>query len=315
MEKVSHTNKLANIGGQARLPAPMMLQGIGGQAVIEGVMMRGKNNWVVAVRKPDKSIIVEKRKINSLIERFSFLRYPLFRGILVLIESLKIGIQALSFSAQESSDEDIKITSGELTISVIIAFVIGIGLFILLPAWLSGYIHKFLGNLFVANLIEGFLRIGIFIGYLFFISRFSDIRRVFEYHGAEHKVINAYERGKELTPEIVSGFSPLHLRCGTSFILVALVVLILIYSFFGKMTILMRILSRLILLPLVVGLTYEIIKVAGRYPDNYFVRMLMAPGLLVQRMTTREPSLDELEVAIAAVKSLLEIEKQGEAVC
>lgn len=281
---------------------------IGGQAVLEGVMVRGKSHWVVAVRKPDQRIILEERRLNSLSNRFPFLRFFILRGGLVLIEALTLGVQALAFSVQEATEEEVQITSKEMAFSVTLAVLLGIGLFIVLPAWLSALVSDYLQSSLAVNLLEGGLRIVIFVAYLLAISRMHDIRRVFQYHGAEHKVIHAYEAGEELTPEAASKYSPLHLACGTSFILIVLVVLILIFAFLGRQPLLMRVLSRLAVVPLVAGLSYEIIRLARNHRDSRFVQALMAPGLMLQKMTTLEPSLDQLEVAIASLGRLLILE-------
>ncbi|MDI6689759.1 MAG: DUF1385 domain-containing protein [Actinomycetota bacterium] len=280
---------------------------IGGQAVLEGVMMRGRNHWVVAIRKSNKEIVVEERKINSLSKRFPFLNYFILRGVLVLIETIILAVQALSLSAQEV-EEEVEITTKEMVFTISLATVLGGVLFVVLPAWMAKLLEGFVSGPLTLSIIEGLIRIVIFIGYLFAISSMKDIARVFEYHGAEHKVIRAYESGDELSPEATSKYSTLHVSCGTSFLLVVMVLVIFVFALLGSPPLLIRILARLPLIPLVAGVSYEIIKVARKYQDSNFVRFLMIPGLLLQKMTTREPSIDQLEVAIHSLKTLLSLE-------
>lgn len=281
---------------------------IGGQAVLEGVMLRGKTRWVVAVRKQDGQIAVRDHPIKPLAQKFPFLNFIIFRGILALYESLSLGIRAIMISAEESmEDEDITITPKEMAFSVIIALVLGLGIFVVLPAFVVGFFGKQMGTVAV-SFTEGILRITIFIGYLLVISRMKDIQRFFEYHGAEHKTIHAFEEGDELTPEIVSRYSPLHVRCGTAFLILVFIILVFAFALIGKPPLLWRILWRIILIPIVAGLSYEIIKLAGNHQDNLLIKIIMKPGLWLQRLTTREPSNDELEVAIASLEKLLVLE-------
>lgn len=291
---------------------------IGGQAVLEGVMMRGRDRYVIAVRKPNNEIVVDERPVPSLAKRYPFLRWPIIRGTLAMIEAMVLAVQAISFSAKESVDEDIEITPREMGLAITLGFVMAIGLFFVFPVWLTKFINGRLllptdtiswGQNVTLNLVEGTIRISLFLGYLYLVSRLKDIQRVFQYHGAEHKTIHAYEHGEELITESVAKFGTEHMRCGTSFLLIVMIVSILVFTFLGRPTsILTRIGLRLIVLPLVAGLSYEVIKFAGRHEGSKFVKIIMSPGLFLQRLTTREPSKDQLEVAIYSLKKLLALE-------
>jgi uncharacterized protein YqhQ len=281
---------------------------IGGQAVLEGVMMRGKTRWVVAVRKQDNRIVVKEKPIRPLAQKFPFLNFFIMRGILALVETLSLGIQAIMLSAEEAlEDEDVSISSKEMTFSLILALLLGLGIFVVLPAFAIKLVDKQLGTIAV-SFLEGIIRIALFVAYLAAISRVKDITRFFEYHGAEHKVIHAFEAGEELTPEAVSKYSPLHVRCGTAFLILVFIILVFVFALIGRPPFLWRILWRIILIPLVAGISYEIIKLAGRHQDNVLVKIIMKPGLLLQKLTTREPSTDQLEVAISSLKELLLLE-------
>ena len=281
---------------------------IGGQAVLEGVMLRGKKNWVVAVRKPDQRIMVAERKTLGLTERASFLKWYVFRGVVALVETLILGVRALGISAEEATEDDVKITPRDMTLSIILAIVFAVGLFIVIPVGLTRTVDNYVASVVVLNVIEGILRIAIFFGYILFVSRIKDISRVFEYHGAEHKVINAFEANDELTTEACSKYSTQHVACGTSFMLLVMVVSILVFSLLGKPTILFRVFSRLLVIPFVAGISYEIIKVARKYRNFWLTKIVMAPGLWLQKLTTREPSSDQLEVALFSLTKLLDLE-------
>ncbi|MBI4744234.1 MAG: DUF1385 domain-containing protein [Actinobacteria bacterium] len=283
---------------------------IGGQAVIEGVMIRGKTNWVIAVRRPSKEIVIEERKINSLGKKYPILTKFVLRGMLAFVEALSLGFQALNFSAKEAMEGEFEEEMGlkEMIFVFGMAAVLIIGLFFIMPAYLSSLLDGYISSTILSNIIEGLIRIAIFVSYLFVVSRLKDIRRVFEYHGAEHKVINAYEAGEELTPESAEKYSTLHVRCGTAFVLIVMIVLIIVFAFLGRPSILMRVVSRLVIIPLVTGVSYEIIKFSSKYENSYFVKIITWPGLMLQRLTTREPSKEQLEVAISSVKRLLELE-------
>ena len=299
---------------------------IGGQAVMEGVMMRGPKESAVAVRKPDGEIIVDVKPVASILQKYKFLKLPIIRGVVSFFESLIIGTKALMFSAEffdieEEEDKakkeamteeerkkfeakENKIKDATIYGSVIFALVLGVGLFMLLPGVIVDFVRQFFPNNLVATLTEGLVRIGIFLIYLASVSQMKDIRRVFEYHGAEHKTIFCYESGEELTVENARRFSRLHPRCGTSFLLIVMVVSIILFSFISVEQVLPRLGLRLLLLPLVAGLSYEVIKFAGRSKSKC-MRIVSLPGMWLQKITTREPDDSQLEVAIASLKAVL----------
>lgn len=277
----------------------------GGQAIIEGVMMRSPFKYAIAVRKPDKEIILKTGKLRSLSNRIKFLKWPIFRGIINLIESLTLGLKALTYSAEQATGEEDKISNVEMFFTILIAFVLFILIFIALPTTIARYLDKYLSSLIVYNLFEGTLRIGIFLFYLYFISKIKDIKRVFEYHGAEHKVIYTYEAGEELNVDNVKKYSTLHPRCGTSFIFIVLVISILVFSLLGKQTLLLRITYRVAIIPLIAGLSYEILKLSAKNMDKIFIKWVVMPGLWFQKLTTKEPDAAQIEVAIKALKGVL----------
>jgi len=277
----------------------------GGQAVIEGVMMRGRHNVAIAVRKPDNDIIVEERPVNSITKKLPFLKLPFFRGTIMLFESLIIGIQALTFSAsQAAADEEEQLSPLEMTLTVGVAVILGILLFIVTPTSAARLLYS-LESVVLINFLEGLLRIGIFLVYVLAISRMKDIQRVFQYHGAEHKVISTFEANEKLTVENARKYSQLHPRCGTSFLLIVMVIMVFIFSFLGKQDLLMRIVSRILLLPVVAGVSYEVLKLSGKYCNSPLMKIIITPGLWLQKLTTREPDDSQLEVAIASLKSVL----------
>ena len=291
-------------------PAP-----IGGQAVLEGVMMRGPSNWALAVRKPDGEIAEVNRPIHSVMTRHWVFRLPIIRGIVALGESLAIGFRALAISAnyaaQEEGDEG-EVTTELSRGSLIFAFAIAIGfalmLFKVTPALITNWLPIDTTGWFV--IVEGIIRVTIFVAYLLVISLLPDLRRVFQYHAAEHKVINAYEAGEELVPERVQRFSLIHPRCGTAFLLWVMVIAIFVFAFFGRPVWYWLVAERILLLPLIAGLAYELIRFAGRHTGNRALMALLAPGLWLQRLTTRQPSLDQLEVSIRALKEVLQLENR-----
>lgn len=287
----------------------------GGMAVIEGVMMRGPHSVSLAVRKPDGSIAVETEPLKELAARFPILKWPFIRGTYVLIDSLVVGMRALNRSANMSLDEEEEqLSSGEILLTGIIAFVMAMLMFVVLPTGLVHYTQRFLGGVFVQNLVEGIIRLAFFLLYVYGISRINDIARVFMYHGAEHKSISAYEAGEELTVENARKYSTLHPRCGTSFLLIVMVISILVFVLLGKGTLFYRIWSRIAVLPVVAGLGYEYIKISARYRSRLWARALAAPGLWLQRLTTREPDDSQLEVALTALQAVLEEQPRVEAV-
>jgi len=284
---------------------------IGGQAVLEGVMMRGPSTWALAVRKPDGEIAEVNHPINSVMARHWFFRLPIVRGVIALGESLAIGFRALAISANYAAQEEGEEVETELSRGAIIfAFAIAIGfalmLFKVTPALITNWLPIETTGWFV--IVEGLIRVSIFILYLLIISLLPDLRRVFEYHAAEHKVINAYEAGEELVPERVQRFSLIHPRCGTAFLLWVMVIAIFVFAFLGRPSLPWLIASRILLLPLIAGLAYELIRFAGRHTDNRVLMTFLAPGLWLQRLTTRQPTLDQLEVSIRALKEVLHVE-------
>ena len=287
---------------------------IGGQAVLEGVMMRGPSNWALAVRKPNGEIAEVNRPIQSVMTRHWFFRLPIVRGVIALGESLAIGFRALAISAnyaaQEEGEDGNEVETELSRGALIFAFAIAIGfalmLFKVTPALITSWLPIDTTGWFV--LVEGLIRVCLFIGYLLIISLLPDLRRVFEYHAAEHKVINAYEAGEELVPERVQKFSLIHPRCGTAFLLWVMVIAIFVFAFLGQPPLPWLIASRILLLPLIAGLAYELIRFAGKHTGNRALMTLLAPGLWLQRLTTRQPSLDQLEVSIRALKEVLHVE-------
>ncbi len=280
----------------------------GGQAVIEGVMMKGPEQLAIAVRKEDQSIVVEERSVNSITKKLKFLKWPFIRGIFVLLESMIIGVQALTFSANQSVEEEAELSTWELALTIIIAMGLGVLLFVVAPTTAARFLY-FFDNVYLINLLEGLIRISIFLIYVILISRMKDIQRVFQYHGAEHKVIHTYEYGEELTVANAKQHSTLHPRCGTSFLLIVMVIMIFLFSFLGKPSLLVRIVSRILLLPIVAGISYEIIKLSGKYAHTPVMKVIIAPGLWLQKLTTREPDESQLEVAVTALKAVLEKEE------
>ncbi len=287
-----------------------MSQQVGGQAVIEGVMMRAKDKIAVAVRKEDGDILVDKRDFTPVSERFKILKLPLFRGVVALFQSLIIGIQALTFSANQFGEaEEEELSPLELILTMASSFGLAVLLFVVLPATLINLIESHIQHDLVVNFIEGIIKIIVFLSYIVIISRFEDINRFFQYHGAEHKVIYNYESDKELTAENAAQFSTLHPRCGTSFLLFVMVISILIFSFFGRPNLLNRILIHIAILPLVAGISYELIKQAGKKRSLKIFNFLSLPGIYLQKITTQQPDIQQIEVAIKSLEAVLEAEE------
>jgi uncharacterized protein YqhQ len=287
---------------------------VGGQAVLEGVMMRGAGNWSVAVRTPGGTIAHVSRPIDSAMAHHRALRLPVLRGVMALGESLAIGFRALAISAnyaaQETEAEGEEVETELSRGALIFAFAIAIGFAIMLfkvtPALITDALPISTTGWFV--IVEGLIRVTLFVLYLSLISLLPDLRRVFQYHAAEHKAINAYEAGEDLEPEVVQRFSLLHPRCGTAFLLWVMVIAVFVFAFFGRPAWYWLIATRILLLPLIAGLAYELIRFAGRHQENRFVMTVLAPGLWLQRLTTREPSLDQIEVSIRALREVLQLE-------
>lgn len=277
---------------------------VGGQAVIEGVMMRGPELTATAVRDPSGKIQVEVKPVHSISERFPILKKPFIRGTVSLIESLVIGMKSLSYSAKMAGEEDEQLTDKEMAGTIVFALVLASILFIAIPTGAAKLFHVITADPVFLNLMEGFLRLIIFLAYIWGISRMKDIRRVFQYHGAEHKTIHCYEAGLPLNVANVQQFSRLHPRCGTNFLLIVMLVSIFVFAFLGWPSLAERIASRILLLPVVAGISYEIIRLAGR-SDNKIIQTAIKPGLWLQYLTTRPPADDMVEVAIESVKAVL----------
>src|ERR671924_2271461 len=296
-----------------------MASPIGGQAVLEGVMMRGASNWSVAVRKPNGAIAQVQRPIQSAMAKHRVLRLPIIRGVIALGESLAIGFRALAISANYAAQDEAagehEEPSTELSRGALIfAFAIAIGFAVMLfkvgPALITDALPIKATGWFVV--VEGLIRVTIFVVYLSLISLLPDLRRVFQYHAAEHKAINAYEAREELEPVKVQRYSLIHPRCGTAFLLWVMVIAIFVFAFFGRPAWYWLITTRIALLPLIAGLAYELIRFAGKHPPNRILMTLLAPGLWLQRLTTRQPTLDQIEVSIHALKEVLSLESRAE---
>ena len=289
---------------------------IGGQAVIEGVMMRDGNDYAVAVRKPDHTIEVKRDRYIGLNSRFHTGKIPIVRGVFAFIDSLILGMSTLTYSASFYDDEDetaakdkektaadSKKESLMMGLTVAVSVVIAVLLFMLTPFFISAFIGRFIENATILAVIEGVIRIGIFLIYIVLISRMEDIQRVFMYHGAEHKTISCIESGMELTPENAAKCSRLHKRCGTSFLMIVMVVSVICFMLIRTDSMLSRVLLRVVLVPVIAGVSYEIIQWAGR-SKSACVNIISAPGLALQKLTTREPDREMLEVAIASIEAI-----------
>ncbi len=276
----------------------------GGQAVIEGVMMRGKHTCAIAMRAPNREIVIHTEPLGSLYTS-KIARIPFLRGIIMLWDALGLGMRALTISANVQTDEDQKLEGPALYLTLAFSLALGIGFFFLLPA-LVGQLSERVFQLNAAwgNLVEGLTRLLLLIGYVWAVGFIPDIRRVFAYHGAEHKTINAFEAGTELKPENVASFSVQHPRCGTAFLLTLVLLSVLVFSLLGPMPLIWRLVSRVVLIPVLAGLAYEYIRWSANHLDSALVRLLVKPNLALQSLTTREPSLDMLEVSIAAFNAM-----------
>ena len=298
----------------------MKPSGIGGQAVIEGVMMKNKDQYAVAVRKPDKLIEVKLEKYHGIAEKYSIFKYPILRGIGSFVESMVIGMKTLTYSASFYEEEEVKPSKLEQTIgkvfkekaesilmgiTVAISIFVAIAIFMVLPFFIAEYFAKMTENATLLALLEGVIRISIFILYVVGISRMEDIKRVFMYHGAEHKAINCIEHGKELTIENVRKESRYHKRCGTSFLLIVMFISVLFFMIIRVDNVALRMSLRILLVPVIAGVSYEFIRLAGR-SDNAFVNLLSKPGMWMQGLTTKEPEDDMIEVAIKSVEAVFD---------
>ena len=284
---------------------------MGGQAVIEGVMMRGATTWAVAVRTPNGDIEVAVHDVPGWAERYN--KIPLLRGVMNLAESMSLGMRALSWSGNRQMPEDERLTGKAMGAAMAVSLALSMGIFILLPALGARGLGSLFGITGLAfHALEGVLVLSLFLGYLTAIGRMKEIRKVFQYHGAEHKSIAAYENDVPLTPESAQTFTTAHVRCGTNFLLTVLTMAIVVYSIIGRPALPYLILSRIVLIPVIAGLAYELIRFAARHMDRRWVRVAMIPGLSLQKLTTREPSLDQIEVAIAALRAVFTAEQSTE---
>lgn len=282
----------------------------GGQAVIEGVMMRGQKAFAIAMRAPDGKIIIHKENL-AAVYRSRITKIPFLRGVILLWDALGLGIRALTLSANTQTGEDEKLEGPALYLTLAVSLSIGIGLFFLFPAAVGGLAERYLGwNAWMANLLEGVVRLILLIGYIWAIGFMPDVKRLFSYHGAEHKTINAYEAGAELTPESVAKFSLEHPRCGTAFILTLVLVSILVFTALGPLSMFWRLASRVLLIPVLAGISVEYIRWTANHLDSPFVRFLIKPNLALQALTTREPDASMLEVAIQSFKTMRQAEQE-----
>lgn len=282
----------------------------GGQAVVEGVMMRGRDVWAIAVRKPDATIHIESHDIDSVAARHVILRKPGLRGVIALGQAMSIGFKALSISARESSPEEEQLSSRQMAFSMTIAAVIFLGIFIVLPAVAFRWVGHHIGSSVVVNALEGVFRVLLFLGYLLIIGRMKEIRRVFEYHGAEHKTIAAFEHRDPLDREHVDRYSTLHVRCGTNFLLLVMVITIFVFAVFGNPGIWWRIGSRIVAIPIIAGIAFEMLRLGARFPNSLVIRGLMTPGLWLQKITTQPPDDAQIDVAIASFNEVLRRERE-----
>jgi uncharacterized protein YqhQ len=317
------TDNNASAAAQA---APIQHTHIGGQAVLEGVMMRGKYNWAIAVREADDNIHVEEHDLATAVSKKPWLGKPVVRGVVAFYETMVLAMQAFSISAQYAGglEEEERLSAKEISMTMVFGIGLAILLFIVAPAFLTNaLVGKAIERPFVWNVVDGLLRVAAFFLYIWAISRMKDIQRVFGYHGAEHKTIHAFEHDLPLEPDVIQRYETMHVRCGTSFLLMVMIIALVVYSLVpmkailgamglsaGWAVTLFAVLIRILLLPVIAGLAYEVIKWAGRKPDNGFVRVILWPGLQLQRMTTRQPDDGMIEVAVAAMQPVIAREQR-----
>ena len=286
----------------------------GGQAVVEGVMMRGQDHWAVAVREPAGAIYVESHDVDSIAQRQPLWRKPFFRGILVLGQSLRIGVRALMIASNHATDDEEELSSTQIGVALTIALVLFLAVFVLGPTTLFVWVqHRLDLHGVWVNIAEGVFRVALFVGYLWFLGRTKDIHRVFEYHGAEHKTIAAYEHDEELVPERIDRFPKEHVRCGTNFLIIVMIVTVFVFSLFGTPGLLWRLGSRIVAIPIIAGLAYEALRLGAKYPDSLAMRALMRPGIWLQKITTQEPDVQQIEVAVASFQEVLRREAAARA--
>jgi len=285
----------------------------GGQAVMEGVMIRGQKVAATVVRRPNGELVTNTKSLSSLYTG-RMRRTPFIRGVIVLLESLVLGIKSLVYSANVSlEEEEEKISGVSVWFILVVSLILAVGLFFLAPLFLTKLIDPYISSSLVFHLIEGFVRLAIFICYLKLISLLPDIKQAFAYHGAEHKTIHAYEDGAALEPEAIRKYSTSHARCGTAFLLAVLVIAILVFALIGRQAIWLMVVSRILLLPVIASFGYEVTQFGARHMKNGFIRAIMTPGLWLQSLTTREPDDSQIEVAATALKEVLAIDQTEEA--
>ncbi len=285
---------------------------VGGQAVIEGVMMRAPNRWAVAVRRPDGVIEAASHELPRLSARSRWARVPFVRGVMVLVESLSLGFKALSWSAQRAGEDEEEITGRSIAFAMVIALIFFIAIFMILPLLVARGAELAIGdNTVLFNVVDGLVRVGLFVGYIWAIGRSSDIKRVFRYHGAEHKTIHAYEDGKPLSIESIQPYSPRHPRCGTNFLLIVVLIALVVFTALGRPSWMWLITSRIVLIPVIAGFAYELLKAAA---DHRWLAVASRPGIWLQRLTTDEPSDDMVEVAVASLLAALTPEERDEVI-
>ncbi|MBU0686808.1 MAG: DUF1385 domain-containing protein [Candidatus Margulisbacteria bacterium] len=282
---------------------------IGGQAVIEGVLMRSQTAWAIAVRNPQKEIVLKKKDEIPWTKKYKILGLPIIRGVVTLIETFRLGVMAINYSANINlEDQNEQITKNEFIVSMVVSFGVAILLFIVTPAFIFTQLKGFGINIILLNLIEGLIRICIFLSFLFAVSLMPDMKRVFEYHGAEHMAVHLWDETNDksqLTVENAKRHKTLHPSCGTSFVLIVLIVSIVVFAFLGRPSLLTRIALKVALLPLIAGVSYEIIRIARRKNAPFIFKMLVAPGMLLQYITTKPPRDDQIEVALESLKAVL----------
>jgi len=285
----------------------------GGQAVIEGVLMRGQKALAIAMRDPDGEIVVHEEKLAN-VYRSRITKIPFLRGIIMLWDALGLGMRALTISANIQTGEDEKLEGWPLVLTIVVSLTIGVGLFFLLPAALGGWVEHLMAassaHVWIGNLLEGVVRLLLLVGYIWGIGFMPDIKRLFAYHGAEHKTINAFEAGAELTPETVAEFPLEHPRCGTAFMLTLVLVSILVFTALGPLPIVWRLVSRVLLIPVLAGISVEYIRWTANHLDSKFVQWIIKPNLAMQSLTTRDPDLSMLEVAIQSFKTMRQAEEE-----
>ncbi|MBJ7248725.1 MAG: DUF1385 domain-containing protein [Thermoleophilia bacterium] len=293
-----------------------MSQAVGGQAVVEGVMMRTPTAWAVAVRRPDGRITTVVEDARSIALRFPILRWPVIRGVVALGESLAIGMKALSMAARLSTSDhegegEQEIGRREIAIALVVAVVFSVVFFKVVPSVVANFLP--IQDTFLFVVAEGIIRVSLFVGYLVVLSLLPDLRRVFQFHAAEHQAINALEAGEPRTAAAAALYSRIHLRCGTAFLLWVMVIAIIVFAFVGRPDLPWLIASRVLLVPVIAGIAYEVIRLAGRYGTNPIVHAILWPGLLLQRLTTRPADAEHLEVAVAALDAVLQREETNRA--